>query len=276
VVPHKCENLFVNTTFIFSFFTIRFFRGAKFSNKDLLSAVWAAMALGMLAKTFLHTRFDHYGFYLSLAASMQWIAFSVEILPGLALRFGGSPAFVRAGAAFATLGFCFLAYAFSQELYARKTFILGQGGDSMAVPGLDYSTKGLVLAKAAQWIEANVPENARLLSLPECSILNFLTKRRYPGIYTLNPVELAILGEEAISSPWREDPPEFVMIFTRDFREFGLDYFGRGAGYGKRTYDWILANYAPLSSFGASPLESDEFGIIFFGRKAGNAGDRKP
>jgi hypothetical protein len=60
------------------------------------------------------------------------------------------------------------------------------------------------------------------------------------------PPELIIYGEGAILGAFKKQPPDFVVLMDKDTAEYGTDFFGASAAYGKKIMDWINNNYAPI------------------------------
>src|SRR5207245_11622375 len=82
-----------------------------------------------------------------------------------------------------------------------------------------------------------------LAVLPEGIILNYLTSSRTTlTFHTFTPVETANPQvEDSIISEFKRNPPDRVVILSRDVREYG--YRGFGIDYDRRLLAYITEHY---------------------------------
>lgn len=102
--------------------------------------------------------------------------------------------------------------------------------------------KGEVMDKLLCFIEKEVPENSKLLVIPEGILINFLADRETINkFYCLIPNHIETLGEENIVKELKTNFPDYIIINNLDTMQYGYTNFGRN--YGKQIKKVILENY---------------------------------
>lgn len=243
---------------------------APLPDREILGAVWAVWSIALLAKIILFPRFFHYGFYLAMPAALLLIGLASHVLPEKLKGMWAGGAFFRTvcfGLAFTTAAVCFEK---SQNIYAKKTFRVGYGNDTIATVHPEIMPLQGVNWLALDWAAKNIPPYATLLTLPEGSIFNYLTRRARPGPYTMNVVEMLAEGEGKILDTWMRNPPDFIALVQNESGEFGLPPFGTSEAYGKATMDWVKINYVKVKLIGLPPFQSPsmwDYGVLFLKRR---------
>jgi Dolichyl-phosphate-mannose-protein mannosyltransferase len=226
----------------------------------LMSGIFASYALILLGKKILTPMVEHYGFYLCLPGMLCLLATFASLIPELL-----GQRFLAKSAAFGACVYLAIHYfLISDAIYNAKEFLLGRGGDAIATYKAELTDQGRLEHQALLWIEKNVPPTAKLLTLPEGQILNYLSRRESLGPHTMHPLDVLEYGEAEILRPWKQNPPEFIMLITRTADEFGFSNFGLNPRYGQMTMDWIKANYDLKRELGNYPFEPGKFGIFFY------------
>ena len=110
-------------------------------------------------------------------------------------------------------------------------------------------------------IGRHVPSDATLAVLPEGVMINYLSRLNSPTPYiNFMPPEMIVFGESNILAAFQDNPPDFVVLVHKDTSEYGPRFFGRD--YGQQLFNWIRDNYRPVSLVGATPFQTDDFGIL--------------
>ncbi len=69
-------------------------------------------------------------------------------------------------------------------------------------------------------------------------------------------------SEAAIVDKLRQNPPDWVVIISRDLRAYGIRHYGEAPGKGELILRWVLENYQPELSVGGDPLASKQAGGV--------------
>lgn len=213
----------------------------------LRAGLWV-LAVLLLLKMALAARLHHYGFVLAMPAALLSIAWLIGDAPGLLRDRRGSGIVFRAVAAaiVAVVASAYVRYA--SAAFATKPITVGSGSDSFQADPRGFYVNAMVarLSKLAR-------PGATLGVLPEGIMINYLARMESPArLSTYLPDGIALMGEQALLAPYREKPPDFIVIASRDATEHGATTFG--IDYARETLRWIVANYEPIETVGASPL----------------------
>jgi len=237
--------------------------------KSILLALWSAFSLVLLGKMLLNSRIINYGFVLAMPAALLLVVLLVSVLPEWMRRVNGGGGLFRAlmlGLIFAGV---FQHLLWSNRFYSSKSFGIWQGGDAVLTYSPDSEPTGYAMVLAAQELGKISGPGSTLLVLPEGAMLNYVLRRENPTPYPLlMPADIASAGGEAVVlERIRERAPDFIVLMHRHTREYGFDYFGAEAGYGKQVMQWVGKNYVRARLIGAVPLRDERFGIEILGRK---------
>ena len=122
-------------------------------------------------------------------------------------------------------------------------------------------------AAAYAWITANVPPAASLVTVPEFESAYFYTGRETPLRYDVfTPAQLAVLGgEDKLCAMLREHRVDYVLVHSRDYREYGADAFGVNPG--TTILDFLGKEYTPVFATDGDLTSYNDFAIVIFKRK---------
>jgi hypothetical protein len=231
-------------------------------------ALWALWSLALLGKMILYARFHHYGFALAMPATLLLVIGLVSVLPDLPRREPGSGAIGRGIALAAVAAGVVFLLRWSDQIYARKDFVVGEGRDAILAPNPVWGPRGEAISTALRTLEAEMPPDATLLVLPEGTSLNYWLRRKSPSRYTLFvPAEFVAHGGEAVMlEDIRARPPDFVALVHRRHEEFGVGPFGVDPLNGRSIVAWVRENYEPIRRIGAEPFQGRRFGIVILRR----------
>lgn len=95
-----------------------------------------------------------------------------------------------------------------------------------------------------EYIRTNTPQNAKIVTVPEGAMINFLAERDTDNYYYyLIPVNVQIFGEKRILEDFKKNPPEYFLMNDLRYTVYGLDDF---CSYTKGVCDFIRSYYTPV------------------------------
>jgi hypothetical protein len=101
--------------------------------------------------------------------------------------------------------------------------------------------------------------------LPEGVMLNYLARKASPvaawGFFSASTSEGR---EEQLVRELEQNPPERVVIVSRDLREYGIQRYGEKPGSGKRLLEWLAKYYELAFLVGDDPLDYRKQGGAIF------------
>ena len=213
-----------------------------------------------LARMALNPRIYHYGYYQAALAGVVIVASGFRSIPDL-FRLQKSARALYLGA----LGF-FLAIGLwkieerSRLVLNLKTQPVGEGVDQFyGFPANVEAASGLI-ESARQTLSARADCNS-LLVAPEGVMLNYLLRKPVPiSAYNFNPYWLN--WREKILDGLQKAPPDYVVLISRDMREYGMESLGDSPAHGQAILAWIKANYVLVWRAGGNPLDVKERGVV--------------
>ncbi len=235
-------------------------RGATYATAEarlLLAAVGVLMMLRML----LFGRVYHYGFYQAAVAGMVVTASLVGDWPRVvSSRQGRRIAMVSALALVSALA-ARLVFR-SADTLSLRTLAVGRGTDRMIHYPANREGMGELTRVAADFAERSVAPDEKLLVLPEGIMVNYLA-RRFTPLATTHFFAGALSGgrEAELVKALAQAPPAWVLVVSRDLREYGVERYGESPGHGELLLSWVLANYTLVGSLGGDPLDVSQRGV---------------
>lgn len=242
------------------------------SPKTAALLMWATFAFFLLVKIIFHPHFHHYGFALAAPAAVLIVVLLTSTLPGLPRL----PRGVRMRSrVFRFLITCFIVFdlgyyvLLSDEAYGRKNYVVGSGRDYVVTYDPAYDSRGPAINRLLERIEQTIPRKASLLVLPEGVMVNYLARRTNPTPYvTFMPPELAIYGEPSMLETIQNDPPDFIVLASKDMEEYGVGPFGKDPAYGSLMMTWVSAHYETIWQIVGKPGRPGQFGAELLRRRA--------
>jgi hypothetical protein len=231
-----------------------------------LRILFAVLAATLMARMALNGRIYHYGYYQAAMAG--------AVVP--AVLWGESSCWVRVqrqGRAIILLGFLALLLpgvailmAQSKHVWQMKTYAIGEGPDRFYTFPPRNEPIGAMVQTVAKFLSQQQGDQT-LLVLPEGLMINYLTRLRSP----LTPVFFYSVftedGREALLvDELQRQPPDFVVVISRDLREFGINRYGEAPGRGQLLLRWVGANYRVIKAVGGDPLDVQQRGAIILQR----------
>jgi hypothetical protein len=231
-----------------------------------LRILFAVLAAALMARMVLNGRIYHYGFYQAAMAGV--------LVPAVLLGESTDWARVqRRGRAIIILGFLTLLLpgvailmAQSKQAWQMKTYAVGEGPDRFYTFPPRNEPMGAIVRAVVKSLSQQHGDQT-LLVLPEGLMINYLTRLRSP----LTPVFFFSVftedGREALLvDELQRRPPDFVVVISRDLREFGINRYGEAPGRGQLLLAWVMANYRIMETVGGDPLDVRQRGAIILQR----------
>jgi len=75
--------------------------------------------------------------------------------------------------------------------------------------------------------------------------------------------------EEKVVNDLQRRPPDWVVIISRDLREYGIQRHGEADGKGKEILRWVADNYEGAASIGEDPLDVQKHGAVILRHREG-------
>lgn len=220
----------------------------------------------MLARMLLHARVYHFGFFQAALAAMVVAATMVKDLP----RWTGTEALgrgVTTAGCLLILGVCCGAIAAkSHKIRADQTEPVGWGRDRFYSTTRMIDGTGALVNWAAEHMRSTPPDT-EVLVLSEGGMINYLSRRKSPPFGTLRQSEKKFVEE------LRRKPPEYVVLISRELKEFGIKRFGAPGQPGFAMISWVGENYEAIARWGGDPLNPDDMvGAVILRRKTNSNG----
>jgi hypothetical protein len=150
----------------------------------------------------------------------------------------------------------------SLRIRADQTQSVGKGGDQFYSTTREADGMGLLVDAASERMKS-VPPQATLLVLPEGTMINYLS--RHKG---LDPGWGRKTDEPSNLEAIQKDPPDYVILLTRNLTEWGIKRWGAEGNYGREVIKWVAMNYSVVGHMGGDPLALDDRpGVVIFERK---------
>lgn len=246
---------------------IIFLYAAYKAKTDRLMPLYAALATfscGLLAKRFLVNDYAHYGFLLSLPASLTIIAFLLwyRVAVHKDTKFG------LILAAF-LLGISLEAYERSWMFYQAKSYCVENGVDSFYTwdPALGINAYGPIYNRFVVWQRESMPADATFITVSDGVMLNYLSRKASSIVFTnYNPHDYFLLGTNGVIDSISESPPDYVVWIYVDITYYGRGQFGSPDAYGYELVEYIGSNYTPIYLDGADPRLNKSSGLMVLRR----------
>jgi hypothetical protein len=154
----------------------------------------------------------------------------------------------------------------SQTLLNLKTYPVGKGIDEFYDMPPRIEASGALVNFASDQLRT-VSRNQTLLVLPEGEMINYLARLPSP-VAPFFFFSAATRGdrEQAVVADLLMHPPDWIVIVSRDLREYGISRYGESPGKGQEILEWVALNYRPVASIGGDPLDFHKRGAVLLNR----------
>ncbi len=210
--------------------------------------VLLAWALTSVLRLGLRCSAAHYGFYLGIPAVLGLVVIACGVIPRLGSRTASCSALAAGIALIAalTVQHALRRQSLLADRYKRPDAQLVEGRrGSMIVADPPY----LGSVDLAVRYLSRLPTETRVAVLPEGSGMTFLAGcQNALGMHTFLPIDLSGGYDEAgVLSRLAADPPEYILITSRDLKEYGARHFGED--YAQTLVAWMTEHYEIAETF---------------------------
>ncbi len=225
------------------------------------------LAAALMARMFLNGRIFHYGFYQAALAGVLVPAVMIGELPArVGLKRWGKTIVMAGALALFAPGVVALVSQ-SQHLLGMKTLSIGRDGDQFYSFPQEIEPTGELVRLVTEWL-GKFPGTQTLIALPEGEMVNYLVRMPSPVapfiFYSAATNEGR--GQKLVDALQRQ-PPDWVVMITRDLREYGIERYGEAPGKGEEILRWVTDNYELAISIGGNPLDIGSPGAMVLGRR---------
>ena len=221
----------------------------------------------LLMRMALNPRIYQYGFFQAALAGVLSAVLLLCVVPRLAkLDQAAKRIFVVALGFWLFCGMCWIQHR-SLGFYSLKTASVGEGRDRFFVYGPEADPLGPLVEQARVALR-DAKARGPVLVMPEGVMLNYLLRVRSPShVYAFQPYWLR--WQDSILQDLERHPPEFVVLLSRDLREFGVGRFGESAEHGAKLMRWIEEHgYTVAAKAGGDPFDPRVRGAAILRRAA--------
>lgn len=237
---------------------------AAISPQSVLRILLAVLAAALMARMLLSGRIHQFGFYQAALAAVLLPAVMIGELPS---RLGLS-AFGRAMVAASCL--CLLVpgvvmlTGWSKQMLEMKTYPVAEGSDRFYAYDPRVERTGEFVRTASEELRrASGGRKQTLLVLPDGEMINYLARMPSPVAPAFFFSSATSGGREAaIVRDLERRPPDWIVLISRDLREFGIRRYGERDGQGKAILDWASVNYETAATLGGDPLDPRHRGVM--------------
>jgi hypothetical protein len=207
-------------------------------------ACWSVLSLVLLAKIALKVRFDHFGFYLALPATLLISVVLVVLLPrwlpASSRRYVKALAILIIGALSAN------GLGITLRQYAARSFELGPANDRMFVFQPQVDPRGVTISRTLEFLDRISGQFETLFVAPEGATLNFWLRRSTSTRHlSLMPPEVARYGDSRVLEELAGSRPDIVLMTTRDLQDYSVPEFA-ATPLGTSLTRWLESEYCPL------------------------------
>lgn len=236
------------------------------ADRNAARTLLAVLAAALLARMALNGRIYQFGFCQAALAGMLIPAVLIgEIPPLLRPRGRAAWALPLAAAALLAPGVADL-MGRSAAAWRRRTHPVAEGRDRFwSVPPAVDPTAELVNLVSAR-LRRTDPSDT-VLVLPEGEMINYLARRPSPlAPFFYFSAVTAGGGEDAIVNQLQLHPPDWIVVISRDLREYGIRRYGESPGHGEEIMRWVDAHYRFQGAAGGDPLDVHQRGVVLLSR----------
>ena len=236
------------------------------SNRNLGLLVFSVFSLVLMFKMIFHVQVSHYGFALALPATLILIHILTHEIPRQVSRNLKPLSMYRPIAITVVAIFIGLHIQFEYKMYSFKGQPVGNGSDTLVDYHLFLNPRGVIFNGAIDFIQKEIPEEARFAAVPGSIMLNYMTRRESPLKYIyLDPGAFQLIGDYKIYADLQRIRPPYIVLGEQKFSQQGRTHFGKD--FGKHILQWIHENYFVIQQYGAEPFVTEDFGIQILKRK---------
>ena len=229
----------------------------------------AVLAVALMMRMLLNGRIHQFGFYQAALAALLVPAVLIGELPAW-LRVGrwGRIAAMAGCLALIAPGVVILA-AQSRQMLSLKTLPVGEGNNRFLAFPSPVDPTGELVGQASAWLRvAAAGRPQTLLVLPEGEMINYLAGMPSPvaPFFFYSAATRGGRGAEIVRQLERS-PPDWIVLVSRDLREYGVQRYGESPEQGGQILDWAGDRYEVATTFGGDPLDYRQRGLMILRRR---------
>jgi hypothetical protein len=250
---------------------VGFFRRQTDDTRQLqtLRILLCVLATALLSRMVLNGRIYHYGYYQAALAAVLVPAIMIGELPSwLRLRPRGTWIVMVGCAALIVPGLVILANR-SQALLGARITPVGEGRDLFYTFPSEIEPRGAIVDEVITELR-NRSAKGTLLVVPEGAMINYLARLPSPvaSVY-FYAGETEDGRERQLVIELDKHPPDWIVLISRDLREYGIQRYGERSGSGQDILSWIDRGYERTWAIGDDPLDYRQRGGVILRRKTG-------
>ena len=210
------------------------------SSGPVLRLLLAVLAAALMGRMLLNGRIYQFGFYQAALAALLVPAMLIGKLPArLGLGRWGRVVAVVGCLCLIGPGVVILAGQ-SRHMLQLKTQPVGEGRDQFYTFTPQLDPTGEMVGQASQWLRtASAGQAQTLLVLPEGEMINYLARLPSPVAPFFFFFAATSGGREAaIVRDLEKNPPDWVVLVSRDLREYGVQCYGKSPDQGGQILGW--------------------------------------
>lgn len=235
----------------------------------VLRLLLAVLAAALMGRMLLNGRIYQFGFYQAALAALLVPAVLIGELPARL----GVGRWGRVMAAVGCLGLLgpgvVVLAGQSQQMLRLKTHSIGEGRDQFYTFTPQLEPTGDLVGQARAWLRTAAGGSAQtLLVLPEGEMINYLARLPSP-VAPFFFFSAATSGgrEAAIVRELEKNPPDWIVLVSRDLREYGVQRYGESPEQGGQILSWAGDKYEIAATLGGDPLDYRQRGLMILKRK---------
>ena len=235
------------------------------SGRDSLGLLLSLAALALLARMFLNPRVYHFGFYQAALATMVVVAELIGLLRRVASKSRIAVGMTAACVGMVLVAACVDLHLRARQFYSLRTLAVGAGRDQFLTFSPRQDAGGLMVKSLVEELD-RLTGQGRLLVVPEGLMVNYLARRKSPVVeWIFIDLTLANGAETRLVERLAADPPDYVVLLSRDLREHGITRFGAFGQPGHELISYFERQYRTLRQFGGDPFDGDTPGARLLG-----------
>jgi len=228
-------------------FSVSATTNAKLLEKSLL----CILGLSLITRMVLNGRIYQYGFIQAAVVALVIVAVLIKELP-IELKLDKSGlAFYRIGLGLLLICGLFSIVSQSKAMLDAKTLSIGKNRDMFYAYPKEISGDGEAVKYFTQNLEI-LPNDKTLVVVPEGVMINYLSRKKSPvpeeAFYTNKK------AESFIATKLENALPDYIVLITRDLKEYGVTKFGAKGQSGEYIISMIQKYYSLTNSYGQDPL----------------------